>query len=316
MSITGLSVSVLFSNLAGLFLLIGVGFVLVRADMLPRAAVPHLTTLMMKVTVPATVFSSMIRPFELDFLKSALMIFVLGFLFTLLYAAVSWGLAHMFRVRKGGRGMWMMCGTFCNSGFMGFPIAYALFGDEGLALAAMVGIAFNLLLYTVGARMLLLDRKGGKELHKVPWKHVIFSTVNLATILGLVFYGLQIPVPAAVLTPIQYLANITTPLSMLITGMNLANGGIVEALRDRDAATASLTRLLVFPVLTWAVLCLMPISNELVKSVFLLIISMPCAAMSVVMAEEYHGNAELGARIVFLSSLLCIVTIPLISLLL
>lgn len=316
MSITNLSLSLLFSNLIGLFSLIGVGFLLVRTKLIPVSASGPMTTLLMKITLPATIFSSMIRPFDLGFLQDALVIFVVGFLFHLGYGGMSWLLSRLFRVPKGRRGMWMQCCTFCNNGFMGYPVAYAIFGEEGLALAVMLGIAFNLLIYSLGAKMVAMDQPEGGQSPQLSWSKAVFSVVNLVIAVSLLIYCFQIPVPAAVLSPIQQLANITTPLSMLITGMNLAGSRLSEVIFDRDAVTASFVRLLAFPVITWALLRLLPISNPLVVGVMLLIMSMPSAAVSVAMGEQYNGCTELGARTVFLSSLLCIVTIPMISLLL
>lgn len=306
----------MLSNLVGLFLLIGVGFAAVRGNLIPSSAAAYLTTLMMKITLPATIFSSMIRPFETEFLRDALTIIGLTVVIVLLYTALSKPMARLFRVGKGRRGMWRMSCIFCNSGFMGFPIAYALFGDEGLTLAVMMGIPLNILFYTIGLKLILLDREADDGSGRASWGEVLFSAVNFSTVLGLVFYVVQIPIPGAVLMPIQYLSNITTPLSMFVIGMNLANGKLADTIRDRDAASASLVRLLAYPMLTRAIVFLLPVSNPLVTSVLLITLSMPGAATSVILAEEYHGCAELGARMAFLSSLLCIVTIPLVSLLL
>ena len=134
--------------------------------------------------------------------------------------------------------------------------------------------------------------------------------------LSLIFYFGQIPVPDPILTPIQHLSNVTTPLSMLVTGMNLAQGKVSDALRDRDAISASAVRLLIFPVLAWASLCFFPTLTSLVVGVTLITMAMPAPAASTILGEQYGGCTQLGARIVFLSSLLCILTIPLVSLLL
>lgn len=311
-----LSLSVLFSNLVGLFLLIGAGFFAVRSGLMPVACSGNLTTLVMKITMPATIFFSMIRPFDPSFVWDALAIIGLGVVLFLLYTASTWLLVHGFRVPQGRRGMWMTCTTFCNNGFMGYPVAYALFGEEGLALAVMLGIPFNLLMYSLGAKLVTLDQAEDSRAPKLSLKSAVFSVVNLSILLGLVFYCFQLPVPTALMTPIQHLSNMTTPLSMFVTGMNLAKGRLTDAVLDRDAVTASLVRLLILPVLSWFVLRPLPIANPLVLCVLLIVMAMPSPAVSVVLGEQYDGCVELGARTVFLSSLLCIVTIPMIALLL
>lgn len=314
--ITELSISTLLSNLTGLFLLIGAGFLAVRAGWLPKAATEPLTALLFKITLPATAFYSMLRPFTASFLRDALIIMGIDVAAHLIYTALSLVLVRLFRVPAGRRGMWCTCCAFCNNGFMGFPVAYALFGEEGLALAVMLGLAYNLLFYSVGAKLITLDRNTGDGQIQMPWRKILFSPVNLAMVVGLVFFCGQLSLPVAIATPIQHLSNVTTPLSMFVIGMNLSESRMVDVIRDRDVLSACVVRLLLFPLLAWAALAFLPIADSLIFGVFLIIMAMPSPAASVVLGEQYDGCVELGARTVFLSSLLCILTIPLIALLL
>lgn len=297
----------------GLFLLIAVGFLAVRLRVMPVEASKPLSSMLMKITLPATVFSSLIRPFDVEFLKLGAAAIALSMLFFSLFSALSLPLSRLLRVPDGRRGMWCCCASYSNTGFMGFPVAYALFGDEGLILAVLINIPFNFLLYSVGVWMVCKDVPGAKGTFSL--RKILISPPNAGMLLGLIFYFAQLSVPEAVFTPIQHLSNVTTPLSMLVTGMNLAQGRVSDVIRDRDAVTSSLSRLLIFPVSAWAVMRLIPGLDALVFGVTLVIMSMPSPAAAPIIGEQYNGNVQLGARVVFLSSLLCIVTLPLVSLL-
>lgn len=275
-----------------------------------------MSALLLNVTLPATIFSSLIRPIDPDFLRDSAVVLTLGTVWFLAMALISLGEGKLAGVPEGRRGMWSFCCTFCNNGFMGFPIVYALFREDGLALAVVLGIPFNVLVYSLGVRMVCLDRANGREGAAFTWRAALLTMVNLSIVLGLIFYCAQIPVPEAVLTPIQYLSNITTPLSMLVIGMNLARGRMADAVRDRDAITAALARLVVFPAAAWVLFLLLPGINALARNVFLITMAMPTAAVATVLSEQYGGDTDLAARAVFLSSLACILTIPLIFLLL
>ena len=311
-----MDIAVLFSNLVGLFLLIGVGFFAVRMNVLPIQAAKPMSALLMKITVPATVVSSMLRPFDPAFLRLGLSILAVGTVLFALFAALSLGLAPLCRVPQGRRGMWCCCATFCNNSFMGFPVALAVLGEEGLALTVILAIPFNLMAYSIGARMVCMDADGAGAAPAVSWKRALFSMINLATLVGTVLYITQLPVPEAVQTPLRHLSNVTTPLSMIITGMNLSQGSLADVVRDRDAFTASAMRLLLFPLIAWGVMRCIPGLDGLVMGAALLNMSMPAPAAATLMGEEYGGNVQIGSRIIFLSSLLCVATIPLISLLL
>lgn len=311
-----MDLSVLFSNLVGLFLLIGVGFFAVRMNVLPIEAAKPMSALLMKITVPATVVSSMLRPFDPAFLRLGLSILAVGTVLFALFAALSLGLAPLCRVPQGRRGMWCCCATFCNNSFMGFPVALAVLGEEGLALTVILAIPFNLMAYSIGARMVCMDADGAGAAPAASWKRALFSMINLATLVGTVLYITQLPVPEAVQTPLRHLSNVTTPLSMIITGMNLSQGSLADVVRDRDAFTASAMRLLLFPLIAWGMMRCIPGLDGLVMGAALLNMSMPAPAAATLMGEEYGGNVQIGSRIIFLSSLLCVATIPLISLLL
>lgn len=306
----------LFTNLVGLFLLIGVGFLAVRLRLLPAEASKPTSALLMKIALPATVFSSMIRPYDPNFLGDGLAIFGVSGILFLIYGLLSKPLARLLRVPDGQQGMWRCCVTFCNNGFMGFPVAYALFGDDGLMLAVITGIPFNLLLYSWGIQMVCSDRLQENPQQRTSLRAALITPINGTMLLSLIFYFTQIPVPATILTPIQHLANVTTPLSMLVTGMNLARGKVSDVIKDRNAISASAVRLLLFPLLAWGLMALIPGLNPLVVGVALIILAMPTAAAASILGEQYGGCTQLAARSVFLSSLLCIVTIPLVSLLL
>ena len=311
-----MDLSVLFSNLIGLFLLIGVGFFAVRTGILPAEASKPMTALLMKITVPATIVSSMLRPLDMGFLKMGASMLLVGLVILPLFSAASLGLSRLFRVSDGRRGMWCCCATFCNSGFMGFPVALALFGEEGLALTVILSIPFNLMMYSIGAKMVCMDLPRDGSAQAISWGKVIFSVINLSLVVGLFFYFTQIQLPQAVRGPLDYLAGVTTPLSMMITGMNLSQGKAGDIFRDRDILTAAGTRLLILPVLAWALMRLVPGLSSLVLGAALLNFSMPSPAAAALLGEQYGGDTQTAVRAVFVSSLLCIVTIPLVSLLL
>lgn len=306
----------IFFNLTGLFLLIAVGYAAVKLHILPASSTKLLSSLLMQITLPATVLTSLVRPFDPTFIQDGVLMVVLGTALFLLYGLLSFLLAPLFRVPQGRRGVWIFSSTFSNNGFMGFPVALALFQEQGLALAIFLSIPFNFLAYTMGPKLMCMDH-GAEDSGPTPsWRSILLTSVNCATVLGLVMYLTQLSIPSVLSAPLTYLSNVTTPLSMLVTGMNLTGGKARDLLRDRDAFSLSFMRLILLPVITWAILRLLPISNPLVVGVMLIIMSMPAASIGAILAESYHADKEFAARTVFVSSLLCLITLPLISLLL
>ena len=310
----------IFSNLLGLFLLIAVGYGAVQLGVISKDSSGSLSRLLLKITLPCTIFTSLLRPYDPAFFKEVIIILALGILLFPLNTLISPLLARLFQVPKSRRGVWNFCASFCNTGFMGFPIVLALFGEKGLSMAVVFNITFNLLVYSLGAKMICSDSppddNGSVEFR---WRSVLFTAINGSTLLGLIFYFAQLSVPAAVLTPLTHLSNVTTPLSMIVTGINLSNGRQSDPLRSRDAMTAYFARLIICPLVSFLVLtvarCLLPLQESPMLGVIFVILAMPTPAVATILAENYGADQEFSALAVFFSSLFCIVTIPLMALL-
>ena len=157
---------------------------------------------------------------------------------------------------------------------------------------------------------------------------MIFSPINIATLLGIIFLVMQIPfpgiysvvsetIPDALLGVINTVGAVTTPVSMMIIGMNLAKSSIREAFTDKDVITSSAMRLVFMPLMALGVVKLFGVpAAYLTACVFPLIISMPSPSASVMLSEQYGADVAFPSRITVLTSLMCIVTIPLFATLL
>ena len=132
-------------------------------------------------------------------------------------------------------------------------------------------------------------------------------------------YLTRLSLPQILLTPVTYVSNLTTPLSMFVTGMNLTAGTWRENFQDRDALSAAFTRLIPLPLFALALLkgaqIAFPSANPLTFGVSQIVLSMPTAAVATILAETYQVDRQFAAREVFLSSLFCIVTIPIMAML-
>ena len=308
---------VIVSNLISLFILIAVGWAAVKIKILDENASPVFSNFLMKITLPCTIFVSIAqREYNPAFLKDGLTIIFAGLVIfsTMLYAAKF--LAVLLRVPENCRGVWAFSAAFTNAGYMAFPITLALLGSEGLALAVMLNIAFNIIVFTIGA---IEIAKSGNEpsTKKISAKSVIFSAVNFATASSLIIYFNQIKLPNFIMTPANYLANITTPISMVMLGIALAHSKFSELFTDVHAWTNSFTGLIIFPVLLCLALKFFTLSsNPMVSAVLVLVCAMPAASLTTVFTEMYHANTAFGAKVLFIQNLFCVITIPLICLML
>ena len=313
-----LNIFAVLSSLTGLFLLIGVGYGAVKLRVVPVSASATLSAIVLKISLPCTVFLALLRPYDPAFLGDMLAALLLGALVVLPTAALSLWAVRLFRVRPGHRGMWAFCATFCNNVFIAYPVVRAIFGDDGLTLAAVFGIPYTVLIYTLGGWMISRDLSGASA-RRVEWRKLLCTGINAAAVLGMFCYLARLSPPEILLTPITYVGNLTTPLSMFVTGMNLTAGTWRENFQDRDALSAAFVRLVPLPLAALLFLKVLqaafPSANPLTFGVSQIVLSMPTAAVATILAETYQADRRFAAREVFLSSLFCIVTIPVMAML-
>ena len=308
---------VVMSNLVSLFALIAVGYFCVKFGVLKPEASGYFSVFLLKVTLPCTIFISLAqKDYDPTFVHDSMILIVAGLIAYIGMLYISRLLAKPLGVPEGCRGVWAFTCAYNNCGFMGFPIAFALLGAEGLALSVMLNISFNVTAYSLGAIEIATDTPTHKA-EGLNIKSIIFNGINTAIVLSLIFYFGGQKVPEMLASPINYLSGITTPLSMVIIGMALAHGNGLEMLTDRFAWLSSLMRLIVYPVIICLIVKVLPFgSGPIVGAVFVLIMSMPAASVTAALCEIYHGNIEFAAKVMFIQNVLCIVTIPVVCMML
>ena len=304
---------VVMSSLISLFVLIAVGYLAVRFKIIKPEASIHFASLLLKITLPCTIFISLAqKEYDPAFVHDSLIIIAAGFIAypAMLYFARL--IAKPLGIPEGTRGIWAFTCAYNNCGFMGFPVALALLGSEGLALAVMLNITFNATAYSLGAIEISRDNPNNQG-GKMDVKSIIFSGINIALVLSLIFYFGKLGVPELIAAPINYLSAITTPLSMVIIGMALAHSHGLEIITDKFAWMSTAMRLLIYPAIILLILKFIPLGNNpMVGAVFVLIMAMPAASVTAVLCEMYNGNINFAAKVMFIQNLMCVVTIPLV----
>ncbi len=310
-----LDILFVLSNLLGLFLLMGIGYACLHWNILPQNAMQIFSALLMDITLPCTCFITLAsRTYDAEFLKSGIIIVIIGFLVYGLSLAADLLLTRPLKIRRAHRGLWAFAATFPNNGFMGYPIILALTNEEGLALAVIFAIPFTVICYIFGALAVSRDNEDAST--RLSLRSILVQPVNLAIVLSIVFYLGQIPIAEPVRIAVTNLSNVTTPLSMMVCGMALSRSTGRSLLTDRDAYTCTVMRLILSPLITIAALKLFSFPNPLIVPVVIITMAMPCAGVTTLYAEIYHSDTDFAAKVSFLTNAAALLTIPLICMLL
>ncbi|MBN7774089.1 AEC family transporter [Clostridium aminobutyricum] len=204
--------------------------------------------------------------------------------------------------------------TSPNDGFMGFPIALLFYGEKGLLFMLAHNAALNLYFYTLGVTMLKRNQKdktqfGFLSVSKFLAKLMLNPNI-VALITGLLLCGLHVSMPQPLNDYLLYIGNVATPMAMIYIGTSLSKSNLFDILKDKLIIESSLVKLVWLPVLTFLIVLPLPLS-DLIKITCIVGACYPTAAMVPILAEQAGQDPVLGSRILFLSTALSALTIPL-----
>lgn len=285
-----------------LFVLMAVGIICNRLNILNAEAKRILSGLLMKVIVPCMIINSYVAEFNLEILHNLIFTFVLSFILIMTGFVITFFVT--IRINKDSRDLIRFATIYSNAAFMGFPLIQALFGSKGLLYASAYVTVFNLLLWTQGVIMV-----SGSANLKQSAKNLLSTPVLFAVALGLIIYLCRIPIPALILNPLQLIGNMNTPISMFITGMIISENKLLEFIKAPYVWLATVLRLLMIPVICFVLAYALKLSG-MHSQVALLLEAAPCASITSVFAVQYHRNEKLAAGMVVISTLLSIITLP------
>lgn len=290
------------SQVLTLFLLIGVGVVCAKVKLLSDGAVKALANLVLYIATPCVIVKSCIREFDPAMLW--------GFLTVIAVAAVTHGLLILlakvvFRDKEEDRRrVFRVATVFSNAGYMAIPLQQAILGDVGVFYCAAYVIVFNVFLWTYG----LAEMSGESRLSV---KKILLNPGVIGVVVGLLLFVLPIPVPALIVDGIGHLAALNTPVPMLIVGFYLAQTDLLAALKDGRSWLCMVLRLVAAPAVALGGLLLCGVRGDLLTSC-MICIATPVATACTMFATRFDRNPRLSVNLVSLSTLLSVVTLPLV----
>ena len=199
-----------------------------------------------------------------------------------------------------------------NVGFFGMPVVRALVPDapEAAVYSSMFNAALNILAWTVGVFTLTGEKK------HISLKAALVNPSMLAVFTGIILCLLNAKdwLPDILRTGFSTLGAMSTPLCMIILGVRLATMDFKTLFTTPLAWLISAGKLMVFPLFCYLLVLPLPL-DPVFKGSILILAGTPCASILLNLAEIHHNGQELAANCALLSTLLSILTIPLLSLL-
>ena len=294
-----------------MMLMILVGWLLRKVKLLDAGFTGKLTTLLLNVTVPCMILASVMTQTAERNLGEAALVFGFGLVLYTLLPLFSLLLVKLLRFPLEQQGVYTFMMAYSNVGFMGFPLINALYGSDALFYTAIINVIFTISTYTIG--LALMHHGSGR---KATIRPKTFLTPGvLLSLFAMVLYLLDLRFPDPLVSAVDSIGDLTTPLAMFCIGSTLASMSPKNIFNDWRVYLFSVVKQVLLPLLLLPVLRLV-ISSDYLRGILYVLILTPVANSSVLFATQYGFDEKLAAKGVFITTILSMVTIPLLGTLL
>lgn len=304
----------IFAKIFSVFSISFIGYAANKMKWLPMESTKYLSLLLINIASPCLVIYSMSQE-ELseDTIASVVQTAGLMLLALVIATLLSIFTVRVMKVPAEDRGVFRTLLVLTNSGFMGYPLSLAVFGERGLFLMIIANAVFMLYTYSVGVFMLVYGRD--EKLTIMTALKSIVSIPVVSTIIGLLIFAFGIPLPFLLENFLGTVGGITIPLSMIIIGIQLAESKARDVLKNKHLYEMLFLKLIIYPAVLFAILMWLPV-EVFAFSIVIFAMAMPSAAIIPVLSEIYGANAKVAAQAVFITTMCSLVTIPIYAILL
>lgn len=304
-------------SISGILVILGmilVGFVIGEKGWFDDKSRGLVAKLVTQVALPCYMLYTITQRFTAADLLKMLPALRFPALSMVILLGVATAVAKIFAVRQDRRGLFISMFFNSNTIFVGLPINQALFGDASIPYVLIYYMCNTTFFWTLGTYLIQRDGEGEAQFDLKTSLKKVFSPPLMGFLLGLVMVMLQIKLPAFLASDLQYLGNLTTPLSMIFIGLSVSHVGVKQLVLGKDQLLILLGRFLVAPLLMASIVYWLPLPS-LMKQVFIIQSAMPVMTNAPVVARLYGADSDYAAVMVTETTLATMVVIPFLMLL-
>lgn len=293
-----------------LFLLILVGIIARKSGVVSDDFRKDLSKFIIYVAMPIFIVNAIGISFQGRNIKNVIGISNKLILLSLLMYALAIGLsfimARFMKVNIDERNVMQYSIVFSNVGFMGYPVIDVLYGTEGVFYAAIYNLPFNVFVWTIGVYLISRGKENSKDTKLL---NKVLNPGVISIIIGFALFIFDIRLPYTLTQSIQLIGGLTTPLAMILIGLTLSTVNLKDIVKDNRCFIITAFRLAVFPAMFYLILRFLGFEGYLLN-IPVIISAMPVAINGAIFAMNYDSDYIFATKLVFLSSSLCLFTIP------
>lgn len=287
-----------------------IGYLIVKTHYAEAKIKDGLSKIIVKVTLPCLIISSITeKEINAELMANALTAFLLS-LFCLAVLFLT-GVLSSKMLKLGGKAetVHRLLSTVGNVIFVGYPIIYAAYGDEGFFYAIIYWLLNDLCLWTLGVYLFSKDNGSNGEKVSFVKKMVNPNTISFAVAIFMLAFKIKLP---PYLNPaISGIGGLTVNLSMLFIGMTLATIDLKGILKRKGIYVIVAVKMLIMPTLFILLFKALKI-NEVIAGAVALEAAMPAQTVLTILASEYKSDYVYSAETMFVTTVVSLATLPLV----
>lgn len=297
-----------FVQVAVMFIIMSIGILCYKKKMLSENVGAELSKFLLMIVNPCVILNA----FQIEYKPELANGLLISALLAVVSNTIGVIIATIFIKKNPDRKEYIVerfAIVFSNCGFMGIPLIQAVVGDIGVFYASTYVAVFNLFTWTYGVSI-MKGKMTGKDILKV-----LKSAPIISIAVGVIIFLLSIRLPVVIEKPIGFIAELNTPLAMIVTGIYLARTNIKEALKNIRIFAVSAIRLIIVPIVMLILFVFIKADSDIFKSLLvanMIATACPTASSTLMMSRMFERNAEYASMIITVSTLFSILTIPVI----
>lgn len=292
-----------------LFAIVIVGFIAGKLGYMGGDFDKRLSSLVIDITCPALILSSTMSG-QLPNREMILPLLLISLLTYILLTGVALLVPRWLTKRHDDEGIVGFALMFGNVGFIGYPVVASIFGHEAVFYAAVLNVVNTFAVFTIGV-MLIMGGRGAYTFHK----KILWSTPMLAAYLAILIVSLGIDdVPRVISQPLTLIGQITVPAALLIIGSSMSQLSARTMLGNGTVYLTTLFRLAILPLALFFLFNALGF-QQLAVNINTVVIAMPVATYGTILCLKHGRDTTLITEVTFITTLLSVVTIPLVALL-
>ncbi|MDO4465947.1 MAG: AEC family transporter [Bacillota bacterium] len=301
-----MDINVVITTMLKLFIILITGYALNKFGVFDAYVNKKISSLIVNLTSPLLVISS-VSAVENQDKNLVLMMIGIGIVMYLGFIVIGKIVCRVLPFPKEDYPVYECMCVFANTGFMGYPVVQSVLDDQAVFYAAMIHMAFSFFVYTYG--VICLNKNTGEEFSFDMKK--LLTPGFILVFVALFIYLLEIQLPNVILSTVDSIGGLTSPLSMMMIGSSLAMYPLKESIQDWRSYLFALVRLLLIPTITFLV-CKALNVDPYIASIVIITNGMPVGSMVLMLATQYDANQAIVTRNIIVSTVLSVVSIPLI----